>query len=185
MTINPALALTKPTITASTVVYEIDPITGFVSFEGHPFTAKAKAAFLNIFEKTGDEALAMKSVGSKYSKKLLTAHKTYDKVFGEAFTDMVSAMVNKLEGTMYTRGLDPKGTLDRFGWLRAHAPEKYAPKPSKEDESTEKKKLEELYAKAIDIDVVFDVGRTLPNVTTTAENAVGDKRQEIDSTKQM
>lgn len=133
----------------------IDPETGYLAIANSPFTPSLKKLFLETYEKTGNQAKGMEAIG--FSHRILAGHLAVDKKFMEDYRDTVRKMVSALEATMYQNALLPKGTLDRFGWLRAHAPEKYSPKATIEHKSsTDKSKMESLYERAVDAEVVVD-----------------------------
>lgn len=132
----------------------VNPETGFLEF--HPdysgkksFNSEAKVNFLKSFELIGNQAQAMEAAG--FSHRILPSHLKVDKEFAAAFRAALESMEYKLTGTMYQNGLTPRGTLDRFGWLRAHNPAKWAPKAASSDYKPDKEKINDLFKDAIDI----------------------------------
>ncbi len=133
-----------------------DPQTGFLSFPNpngtSGFGPPEKLLFLETYQKTGNLAKAAKLVG--VSVRIISSHMAADKAFKAAYDETLEAMVNELEQTMFERAKDPKGTLDRFGWLRAHKPGKYGPKSNPEGSGSKTEKLEQLFNKILDAEVV-------------------------------
>lgn len=130
----------------------VDPATGFMSFPPgggkSGFGPTEKMLFLENYKKTGNFSKAAGLVG--ISTRIIGGHLRVDKAFKAAYDDTLEAMVNELEQTMFERAKDPKGTLDRFGWLRAHKPGKYNPRPAPPQAETQTDRLENLFNKILE-----------------------------------
>lgn len=123
----------------------IDERTGYLR---HPtnqraITPEQKETFLEGLKTLGNEAKAAKLAG--FNPRVLSTHKRADRKFREDWELTIQAMANVLEGVMYLNAQEPRGTLDRFGWLRAHFPKKWNPKFIDSNDKDQKKVIDELW----------------------------------------
>lgn len=100
-----------------------------------------KESFLEALKTLGNEAKAAKFAG--FSNRILSTHKRADRRFREDWELTLQEMANNLEGVMYLNAQQPKGTLDRFGWLRAHFPKKWG--KYQEENKDVKKTIDDLW----------------------------------------
>lgn len=123
----------------------IDERTGYLR---HPTNDKAitpemKETFLEALKKLGTASGAARFAG--FSPRLLSVHKRADLQFKQDYDLALEEMAHTLEGVMYLNAMQPKGTLDRFGWLRAHYPKKWNPKFIDGDDKDAKKAIDSLW----------------------------------------
>lgn len=116
----------------------VDERTGYLRHSSNPtaITPEMKESFLDALKKLGSEAAAAKFAG--FSHRILSVHKRADRQFREDHALCLEEMSNTLEGVMYLNAQQPRGTLDRFGWLRAHFPKKWNPKFLPNDKDSKK-----------------------------------------------
>ena len=122
----------------------IDERTGYLRHATNlrAITPAQKETFLEGLKTLGNEARAAELAG--FSARMLPIHKRADTKFREDFQITLQAMANNLEGVMYLNAQQPKGTLDRFGWLRAHFPRKWG--KYQEENKDVKKTVDQLWA---------------------------------------
>ncbi len=125
--------------------WAIDERTGYLKniVRQEAVTPEQKETFLEALQKLGTAAGAAKVAG--FSQRVLAVHKRADKKFNEDYQLVLQAMADTLEGVMYLNAQQPRGTLDRFGWLRAHFPKKWNPKFLQDDKDA-KKVIDQLWA---------------------------------------
>jgi hypothetical protein len=122
----------------------VDKETGYLrhKVKQDAITPEQKVSFLEALLRLGSEAAAAKFAG--FNHRALPVHKRADAQFREDHAATLQEMANTLEGVMYLNAQQPKGTLDRFGWLRAHYPKKWSPK-SQQDATIDKKSIDALW----------------------------------------
>lgn len=107
-----------------------DERTGYLTPQHHGsltvFGSESKERFIKLFEECGDLSKACDTLGVNYST--MRDHVKLDEAFARDLNTTLSRMEQRLTGTMYKKALEPNGTMDRFGWLRAHNPQKWNPK---------------------------------------------------------
>lgn len=123
----------------------VDSRTGYLRHKNmaSAVTPEMKELFLEAFVKLGTAAGACKVAG--FGLRLLPIHKRADKKFNEDYNLALQEMADTLESVMYLNAQQPRGTLDRFGWLRAHFPKKWNPKFLQDDKDT-KKVIDQLWS---------------------------------------
>lgn len=116
----------------------IDQRTGYLRnhVRKDAITPEQKELFLEALQKLGTASGAAKLAG--FSARVLSTHKRGDRKFNEDYNLTLQAMADTLEGVMYLNAQEPRGTLDRFGWLRAHFPKKWNPKFIENDKDAKK-----------------------------------------------
>lgn len=127
--------------------WKIDERTGYLYNPIRPnsVTPEQKELFLEALQKLGSASAAAKFAG--FAPRVLAVHKRADRKFQEDFNITLQAMADTLEGVMYLNAQQPRGTLDRFGWLRAHFPKKWNPKFLADEKDT-KKVIDQLWEEA-------------------------------------
>lgn len=132
--------------------WEKDPETGYLRNKKDPnaITPAQKAMFLEALKKLGTVSGAAKFAG--FSPRLISTHRRGDAKFNEDFNLALEEMAHTLEAVMYINAQTPRGTLDRFGWLRAHFPKKWNPKIAGEDDKEVKKTIDRLWNEAVSKD---------------------------------
>lgn len=153
--------------------FPTDPKTGYLIVSGGTsvFTPDLKTQFLKAYEETGNQTAAARAIG--IGARTVRYHLKADKQFKADYDSTLEAMKHRLESTMYQQALTPRGTMDRFGWLRKHFPDEYNPKATIEHKE-DKNKLENLYKDAIiwEAEIVKD-GTNGTDRGTTGEKAEG------------
>lgn len=107
-----------------------DPVTGYLTptHQGAltVFGSDSKVKFIELFKQNGDLGTSCESLGVSYQT--MRDHVKADEAFARDMNIALSQMEDKITGVMYRQALTEKGTMDRFGWLRAHNPSKWNPK---------------------------------------------------------
>lgn len=110
--------------------FEKDDKTGYLTpnYQGSAvvFGAESKTRFIKLFEELGDLSKACETVGVSYQT--MRDHFKLDEAFARDLQISLHKMEARLTGVMYQKALQENGTMDRFGWLRAHNPGKWNPK---------------------------------------------------------
>lgn len=135
-----------------------DPETGYLTPThqggGMIFGSDSKKRLLEVYEAEGNIAKACDTVG--ISSHAFYEHLHKDEAFARDYRITIKRMASNLESSMYKKALEANGTMDRFGWLRAHDPQKWNP-ASKVVVSQDNSSTEALFSKLKESGELIDV----------------------------